>query len=188
MTSEATPLRIREATRADIEAVASAHLASWRAAYRGLVPDAILDVLTEADFVTRWTRDFEALPEGTLWVATPTIEGEADVLGFAWAGRARALDLPRTWGEVHAIHLRPEHVGAGLGRALFERGIETMRALGCTEAVLWVLEGNLRARRFYERAGWAPDGTRHERTFEAGAHRALVPEVRHRARLEPRGR
>ena len=27
-------------------------------------------------------------------------------------------------------------------------------------ALLWVLEDNPRARRFYERAGWAPDGVR----------------------------
>lgn len=175
----------REATRADIEGVASTHLASWRSAYRGLVPAPILEALTEADFIARWHHDLEALEGGTLSVAVPS-GGGGDVLGFAFAGPARDHDLPPETGEVYAIHLRPEHVGAGLGRALFERAVEALRALGCTEAVLWVLEGNARARRFYDRAGWAPDGTREDRPFEAGGHHALVSEVRYRTALNRR--
>jgi RimJ/RimL family protein N-acetyltransferase len=50
--------------------------------------------------------------------------------------------------------------------------------MGFAESVLWVVPGNARARRFYERAGWATDGT--ERTAEVFG--VTVPEVRYRRR------
>lgn len=48
-----------------------------------------------------------------------------------------------------------------------------------TEATLWVLEANARARRFYERKGWAVDGAAREE--EVGGRR--VTEVRYRRLL-----
>jgi RimJ/RimL family protein N-acetyltransferase len=36
--------------------------------------------------------------------------------------------------------------------------IEKLTAVGGSRAVLWVLAGNTRARRFYEAGGWKPDG------------------------------
>lgn len=176
-----TDWAIREATIEDVPAVAEVHLSSWRSAYRGIVPDALLEALTVHDFVTRWTRDFDALPEGGLSLATAQ---DGRPIGFARSGRARGADLDAaTTGEVQAIHVLPERVGTGLGRALFGLAIDRVRALGCREGVLWVLEGNTRARDFYERAGWRADGTRRERTFEAAGCAAIVPEVRYRVAL-----
>lgn len=45
--------------------------------------------------------------------------------------------------------------------------------------LLWVLEGNARARRFYERSGFRADGT--EEPFEVDG--VAVPEVRYAGRL-----
>ena len=50
---------------------------------------------------------------------------------------------------------------------------------GFTEALLWVLEDNARARRFYEATGWEVDGR--VKTVEIGG-RELV-EVRYRKTL-----
>ena len=47
------------------------------------------------------------------------------------------------------------------------------------ELHLWVVEGNARARRFYEREGWAPDGAAKEDEFGG----QVVREVRYRRRL-----
>ena len=69
--------------------------------------------------------------------------------------------------EVHAIYLLEEVQGTGVGRALLERVTEAMRANGYRHAVLWVFEANDRARRFYEAAGWSPDGERAEHRFDA---------------------
>ena len=59
-------------------------------------------------------------------------------------------------GEVYAIYVDPDLWATGAGRALIERGERELRSTYLV-ATLWVLEDNPRARRFYERAGWAPD-------------------------------
>ena len=54
----------------------------------------------------------------------------------------------------------PRSWGAGHGSALHEAAMDHLAKEGFGEAVLWVLEGNERARRFYERRGWRADGAR----------------------------
>jgi GNAT superfamily N-acetyltransferase len=51
----------------------------------------------------------------------------------------------------------PGEWGSGVAATLHDAAVEGLRALGCTEARLWVLEENARARRFYERRGWRPN-------------------------------
>jgi len=61
-----------------------------------------------------------------------------------------------------AIYVHPEHWGTGVGRTLIESGEDELRTLGHEEAILWVLDDNPRARRFYELAGWSVDGAARE--------------------------
>jgi GNAT superfamily N-acetyltransferase len=56
------------------------------------------------------------------------------------------------------LYVAPEWWGKGVAAALHDRALEIVRALGSTRCHLWVLEGNLRARRFYERRGWEENG------------------------------
>ena len=59
---------------------------------------------------------------------------------------------------MYAIHVEPSFVGTGVGRALM---VDAMPHLG-DRAVLWVVDGNSRARRFYSKGGWFPDGVTRE--------------------------
>ena len=61
-------------------------------------------------------------------------------------------------GEIYAIYLLPQHWGGGAGRALMAAALAALTDTGFTRATLWVLAGNDRARRFYARGGWHPDG------------------------------
>jgi RimJ/RimL family protein N-acetyltransferase len=59
-----------------------------------------------------------------------------------------------------------------------DRVLARSAAAGYSSITLWVLRDNERARRFYERAGFAPDGATHVLTALAGVlelryHRAL---------------
>lgn len=83
-------------------------------------------------------------------------------------------------GEVSLIYLSPDEVGKGVGRALFAYAVEDLRQRGYAQAVLWVLEGNGRARKFYEAAGWTPDG-RHKSEKRPGA---VLHEVRYQILFE----
>jgi GNAT superfamily N-acetyltransferase len=56
---------------------------------------------------------------------------------------------------------------------------ERLRRTGVAQAVLWVLDGNIAARRFYERDGWRCDETHRTRSYGG----VPVDEVRYRSML-----
>jgi GNAT superfamily N-acetyltransferase len=60
--------------------------------------------------------------------------------------------------ELRDLYVVPEAWDSGVAQALMETGLAAMRERGATEAVLWVVEANARARRFYEHEGWTADG------------------------------
>ena len=90
-------------------------------------------------------------------------------------GPANHDGAPETLGEIYLIYVHPDHWDSGAGRALMVAGLDFLRSAGFTEAVLWVLPTNDRARRFYERGGWVEDGvTRVEEILDLE-----VPETRY---------
>lgn len=177
------PGRIREAVPDDAPALAALHIGAWRSAYRGLVPDTVLDGLS-VERRTAWWR--ERLGSGDAgrertWV----VEDDRGLAGFATGGAARdeSAPPPPGAGEIQAIYLRPDRIGSGLGRALFEHAVADLRAAGFDPIVVWVFEANERARRFYEAAGFRADGATAPIDFGDGV---IVPEMRYRAAAEPR--
>lgn len=144
---------VRPAVPDDADAIARIHVETWRAAYAGLLPD---DVLASLDVEARrrtwrgWlARD--ARPGAATFVA----EGDATIVGFASTGPARDEEAT---GELYAIYVEPDHWGTGAGRLLLEHAEAALREDGYGAALLWVLEGNERAERFYRAAGWGQDG------------------------------
>ncbi|GES28935.1 GNAT family N-acetyltransferase [Streptomyces angustmyceticus] len=92
------------------------------------------------------------------------------------------LPAPRpTAGELLALYVTPDLIGTGVGRALLTAGTARARANGYRALHLWVVRGNTHARRFYERAGFVPDGA--QQAYEVGGRN--VPEVRYRRPLTP---
>ena len=75
--------------------------------------------------------------------------------------------------------MHPEHWGVGVGGALLAHVTAALTQAGHTEAVLWVLPENDRARRSYGRNGWAADGAERTDTVQA----VTIDEVRYRRRL-----
>lgn len=149
-------MRIREAEPKDAAAIAEIHVRSWQAAYRGQLTDDYLDELTVDDRLEQHRQTLESpMPEWRTWLAE---EGGRPV-AFAVTGPSQDADADPKTGEVYAIYLEPERVGTGVGRTLFEHAVGDLRGRGFTSATLWVLETNEQARRFYEVAGWKPDGT-----------------------------
>ena len=144
----------------------------WQVAYRHIFPVA---ELTQGGFIQleRWRARLADPPPG--W-ATFVAERDDAVVGFAAVGPSRD---ERGIGELYAIYVEPAAWSTGAGRALIERGEEQLRD-EYREATLWVLEDNPRARTFYERAGWLPDGAR--KVEERWGVRA--PEVRYRKELK----
>jgi RimJ/RimL family protein N-acetyltransferase len=147
------------------------HIRAWQVAYRGIVPDAHLDGL---DVATRAARyDFDATAPGApeTWIA---VDG-ADVVGFVTVSPGRDEDLPGL-GEVRAVYVAPDRWRSGVGSSLLAKAEALLGDAGLNDAYLWVFEDNARARRFYQHAGWAPDGAR--KVVEIGGR--PLAEVRYR--------
>ncbi len=152
------PLHIRRAVEADANDIATLHARAWQWAYRGQVPAAYLDGLTaKVEQRAAWWRDRlrRSPSDQRTWVA----ERGGSIVGFVSAGPSRDADAKLGTGEVYAIYLDLSIVGRGIGRILFDRAVGDLEDSGFHTATLWVLTTNDRARLFYEKAGWSPDGT-----------------------------
>lgn len=136
--------------------MAEVHVATWRSAYRGLLPDDFLAGLSVDDRRAMWERVIPRDDTTVLVAAT----GE-DVIGFCAAGRPIEEDL-RTSGTVQlwTLYVLESAWSTGAGRDLWLAAERELRDLGAERVVLWVLDGNERAIRFYRRAGFefVPNG------------------------------
>jgi ribosomal protein S18 acetylase RimI-like enzyme len=150
-------VQIRPATLDDARALAEIHVRSWQWAYRGQLPDDYLDRMSDTldRRVERRQADLANLPPDERWWVA---EQAGQVVGFAITQPSRDSDAPPLTAEVALIYLLPEAAGKGVGRALFAHAVADLQERCYQWATLWVLESNVRARRFYEAAGWSADG------------------------------
>ena len=161
-------MRVRPARPEDAAAVAEVHVRTWQAAYEHVFG---AERLAAIDPTRRRTLAERAIASGNVVVA----EQDGKVVGFVSVGPSTDVDGE---GELFAIYRLPEAWGSGAGRDLMDAAKELLRA-SYTDATLYVLDDNPRARRFYEREGWALDGVTKADEFLGMA----VPEVRYRIRL-----
>ncbi len=138
-------------------------MSSWRASYRGILPDHVLDRMS-VDERTASRRELLRDGSGLQLVACDTTYG--DVVGFCDAGPSRR---PGTWdGEVYAIYLARHAQRHGLGARMFEEVMAWLHGRGTASMIVWVLERNTYARRFYEAMGGKP-GPRYRSTVQGYA-------------------
>lgn len=170
--------RIRAMTLGDCAAVADIRVRGWQAAYAGMIPQGYLDAMDAAEDTER-RRAYLTTDGGPLNLVAET--SDATVTGWACYGPCRDKGAHPRSGELYALYVHPARIGTGTGHSLLAEVISRASVDGFGELALWVLRENVRARRFYERAGFRPDGA--EEAFEAGG--TMVPEVRYVRALSP---
>jgi len=167
------PWQVRRPTPEDAEAIATINVRAWQHAYAGLMPASVLE---SQEVAPRAERLRERLSTGTSAPGFVAVDSEGTVAGYCWFGDYRPdEDLPAPgdgWGEIYAIYVDPGRIGTGAGAALMTAALTE---LAPRPVAVWVLEGNVRARAFYERFGLRADGAITD--FDAGG--TLVPEVRY---------
>lgn len=161
---------IRPATVDDAAAIAQVHVRSWQEAYAGIVPAEHLSGLDAHARTPQWEQRLRSGPDDH--VRTLVAQRGPAVLGFASYGPPRDEDARRGDREIYSIYLDPGTWGRGVARDLMRSVIDETRA----PLTLWVLAANERARHFYRRHGFQPDGV--ERLEQVGGTDLL--EVRYR--------
>jgi GNAT superfamily N-acetyltransferase len=147
---------VRPAALPDATEIASVQTASWQTSYRGILPDSILDTMDPARRVG--TRREILQDSGALnLVAYDTTHG--DLVGFANAGPSRRQG--QLVGELYEIYILDRAKRYGLGRELFDVVTDWCRSRHMATMIVWVLENNTHARRFYEAMGGHVSGQAH---------------------------
>ncbi len=104
---------IRPATEADAERIAQVHIASWQAAYRGILSDQFLDGMRLEDWTKMWQLGIETAPENDQdnWVA----EVQGEIVAFAVVGPAEdeSRDEVR---ELRLLYVTPDQWRKGAAR------------------------------------------------------------------------
>lgn len=146
---------VRPATVRDAPDVARIHVETWRQAYKGIVPDSYLDGLSVERRAEFWGKTLSESTAGTL----VAVDARGAVVGWASFGASRDED-GRGLGEVYAVYLQAADWGKGIGRELMAAAERGLAEQGFSVFTLWVLELNSWTRRFYEKAGYKPDGAK----------------------------
>jgi GNAT superfamily N-acetyltransferase len=149
----------------DAEALTDLHLDVWEEAYADLMPASVFAERRagRAARIERWRGIIDAGSSANLMAWSP----EGRLLGFSSTGPGRDSSddgLPPL--ELMALYARADVHGTGVGYALCEA------AVGSSPAYLWVLDGNERATRFYERQGFGFDGA--TKPEDVGLERRMV--------------
>jgi ribosomal protein S18 acetylase RimI-like enzyme len=166
---------IRFAQECDAAAIATVHIASWRAAYHDDLPAVLLANL-DLDERTRLWQSRVGDPGNHVQV----VSNDQGVLAFCSSGFARDADSgPLTW-EIRNLHVAPGLRRSGLGGRLFDAAVDLGRESAATELTLWVVETNHPARRFYDQKGMRPDGAQQNYEFSPDA---ALSTLRYRMRL-----
>jgi ribosomal protein S18 acetylase RimI-like enzyme len=193
---------IRAGSAAHAAQIAAVQRESWFAAYEGVIAPEVIDRITVPDDGARIRQSFWTRPWQRMLVAVDSGAGdpgasdsgasasggivgyasfgpETDVLNAPWPHPLTADGEGGRVAELYALYVRPAWWSTGTGRALMDKVLARSAAAGYQSITLWVLRDNQRARRFYDRAGFAPDGATNVLTGLGG-----VLEVRYRRAVE----
>ena len=137
--------QVRRASAADAPGIGVVHVAAWRSAYPGVLPDQFLAKLSASRQAVFYDRAIR-LGAG-VHVATAD---EDRIIGFSTARRTRNSRLAE--GEVETLYVLDDFKECGFGRRLLRASAQHLSTLGCGSVLAWVLQDNP-ARFFYEHLG-----------------------------------
>ncbi|MBY8871062.1 GNAT family N-acetyltransferase [Micromonospora sp. PLK6-60] len=175
---------VRPARPEDAGEIARIQLATWRVAYRRILPRHVLDNLDEGWLARRWSAAVQEPPSGAHRVLVAVEQAEQSYLvGFIAAGPADEEALaPGEPAEalgagtvaVTDLLVEPRWGRRGHGSRLLAAAVDHWRTDGLTRALAWTFDGDEATRKFLTGTGWEPDGA--ARALDVDD--MLVPQVR----------
>jgi GNAT superfamily N-acetyltransferase len=163
-------VRLRRARDDDTDAVAAIWASGWRDGHLGHVPEALVRARTQESFRDRAAQRIR----NTVVADIPDGDLETPIAGFV-----TVVD-----DEVEQVYVAAGHRGSGVARLLLAEAERLVAAAGHRRAWLAVVDGNARARSFYERQGWLDEGM-FDYLTAAGGEVITVPCLRYVKDLPP---
>lgn len=150
-------IHIQKATSDKAYDIGYVHSKSWQIAYAGIIPQDFLDNFTPEKRAEIFKKVMPTRPE-EYYIAY--VEGQP--IGMLIIGTTPDADVKPNTGDIMALYLLPEFWGKGYGKELMDFGVNRLYELSHNDIVLWVLESNKRAIKFYEKYGFTFDGVKRE--------------------------
>ncbi len=142
-------MEIRTLTEGDdLMKVSNVYEQSWKSAYKDIIPQSYLDSIP----VGRWATGLDK-PDRHNIILT-----DGDIITGTSCFCASRWEKFAGYGEIVSVYLLPEYKGKGYGRQLVGRAVSELSRMGFEKILLWVLEENTNARRFYEHLGFTENG------------------------------
>jgi GNAT superfamily N-acetyltransferase len=174
---------VRPARPDDADEIARIQVATWRTAYRRLIPRHVLDDLDAPRMATIWRESIEAppSPRHRVLIAVEQAEEATHTVGFVATGPAdedalapEEKPLPETCAAVTDLLVEPRWGRRGHGSRLLAATVDHWRDDGFHTAVAWAYDNDPATRGFLGSAGWEPDGV----TRALDVDDLLVPQTR----------
>ena len=138
-------MKIRYITKDDnpLE-ISKIYESSWKYAYKGIIPQDYLDSIPTG----QWANSINKVGLNSLvLIEHGKIIGAASFCKSKWKKY-------NDYGEIISIYFLLNYIGKGYGSLLLGKCIEELKQYGFHKVLLWVLEDNHRARKFYEKNGF----------------------------------
>ena len=158
--------RIRPAALADAPALGRLHRECWLETYTGVLSDRFLAAASAESLADEWAGmlaagSADATAPGSIVLVAELLDPSAGpsgaspaLVGFARSAPSDDPEAPRPT-KLDSLYTLASTHGSGLGARLLD-GV-----LGDRPAYAWIVTVNDRARRFYEKHGFALDGLGH---------------------------
>ena len=143
----------RFATAADLDGIVETFLACWRESYAVVLPQRLVQGMTDDRAVELWTRVLDEAAGADVLVAESREASGRVILGLARIGAGAQRD-----GLIHSLYVAPHAHGRGIGSRLLASASDALISLGSVTAHLWVFRDNAPSVTFYKHHGWNPDG------------------------------
>ncbi len=167
-------LMVRPAVVGDAREIARIRIITWRDAYKGIMPQEILDAFDLEKESQRWQEGLENFPpeRGAFIAELAEEDGRRVTAGYCFCGPERSQD-PEYPAELYAIYVLPEYHRLGAGRALVREAAKFLAGHGYERMIIYVLKENAPSRKFYEALGGVavrekPDDIRGVQMIEVG--------------------
>lgn len=128
----------------DLLEISNIYESSWKFAYKDIIPQDYLDCIPKGRWANSITKEGM---NNLVLIENGIIIGTASFCKSRW-------EQYNDYGEIVSLYFLPDYVGKGYGSTLLKKSVEELKFLGYNKLLLWVLEDNLRARRFYEKNGF----------------------------------